>query len=170
LLIENVPAQSTGIHLGNGTIPWMVNAWVKTSVAGDNGIGSFPILSNRSSGPVYSNMGIGSGGVMKYAHYSGSWIVETGNTAVNNNRWHMLSWVNLNNNTLNMYIDGVFDKNVSSSIVGGGNINPVDIIGASWSSYLNGDIAFLSINISSSLYTIQNVLQNFNAQRNRFNI
>jgi hypothetical protein len=170
LLIENVPAQSTGIHLGNGTIPWMVNAWVKTSTSGNNNIGSSPILSNRSGGPVYSNMGIGAGGVMKYAHYSGSWIIETGSIAVNNNQWHMLSWVNLNNNTMNLYVDGIFDKNVSSSIVGGGNINPVDIIGASFGGFLNGDIAFLSINISSSLYTIQNVQQNFNAQRNRFNI
>jgi hypothetical protein len=169
LLIENTPAQSTGITLGFGTIPWMVNAWVRTSVSNpNNGIGTNPILSNRSGGPVYSNMGIGTGGVMKYAHYSGSWLVETGSIAVNNNQWHMLSWVNLNNNTMNLYVDGILDKNIPSGIT---NVpNPVDIIGASWSDYLSGDIAFLSISISSSLYTTQNIQQTFNAQRNRFNI
>jgi hypothetical protein len=170
VLLENTTAQSTGIRLGSGTTPWMVNAWVKTTAAGNANIGSFPVLSNRSGGPVYSNMGIGTGGVMKYAHYSGSWLIETGSIAVNNNQWHMLSWVNRNNNTLDMYVDSVFDRNVSSSIVGGGNINPVDIIGASFGGYLDADIAFLSINIRSTLYTAGDVTQNFNAQRTRFGV
>lgn len=170
ILLENTTAQSTGIRLGSGTTPWMVNAWVRTAAAGSNSLGSFPVISNRSGGPVYSNMGIGAGGVMKYEHYSGSWITETGSIAVNNNQWRMLSWVNLNNNTLDMYVDSVFDRNVSSSIVGGGNINPVDIIGASFGGYLNADISFLSISISSSLYTRNDVIQNFNAQRTRFGV
>jgi hypothetical protein len=170
ILIQPTVDQSTGIRLGSGTTPWMVNAWVKTTAAGNNNIGSFPVLSNQSGGPVYCNMGIGTGGVMKYAHYSGSWLIETGSIAVNNNQWHMLSWVNRDNNTLDMYVDGVFDRTVSSSILGGGNINPVDIIGASFGGYLDADIAFLSINQRPSLYTIQDVAQNFNAQRSRFGI
>jgi hypothetical protein len=71
-----------------------------------------------------------------------------------------------NNNTLNMYVDGIFDKNVPSTIQN--TFNPVDIIGASWSSYFSGSIAFLSISISSSLYTTQNIQQTFNAQKSRF--
>jgi hypothetical protein len=170
ILLENTSTQTTGIRLGSGTTPWMVNSWIRTAAAGSNSLGSFPVISNRSGGPVYSNMGIGAGGVMKYQHYSGSWITETGSVAVNNNQWHMLSWVNLNNNTLDMYVDGIFDQNVSSSIVGGGNINPVDIIGSSFGGYLDADIAFLSINIRSTLYTQNDVSQNFNAQRSRFGI
>ena len=168
LLIENVSTQPTGIRLGSGTTPWMVNAWVKTVTGGSNDISSAPILTNRSGGPVYCNMGIGAGGVMKYNRYNLGWLTETGSIAVNNNQWHMLSWVNLNNNTLNMYVDGIFDKNVPSTIQN--TFNPVDIIGASWAGYLNGDIAFLSISISSSLYTTQDIQQNFNAQKARFGL
>jgi hypothetical protein len=79
----------------------------------------------------------------------------------------MLSWVNRNNNTLDMYVDGTFDRNVASAA--GGN-NPVDIIGASFGGYLDADIAFLSINIRSILYTAGDISQNFNAQRQRFGI
>jgi len=67
-----------------------------------------------------------------------------------------------------MYVDGIFDKNVPSTIQN--TFNPVDIIGASWAGYLNGDIAFLSISISSSLYTTQDIQQNFNAQKARFGL
>ena len=169
LLIEQTSAQSTGIRLGPGTTPWMVNAWIKTTTGGSNSIGSAPILTNRSGGPVYCNMGIGAGGVMKYNRYNLGWLAETGSIAVNNNQWHMLSWVNLNNNTLNMYVDGIFDKNVPSTIENA--FNPVDIIGASWAGEsFNGSIAFLSISISSSLYTTQNVQQTFNAQKGRFGL
>jgi hypothetical protein len=168
ILLENTTAQSTGIRLGSGTTPWMVNAWIRTAAAGSNSINTFGILSNRSGGPVASNMGLAAGGVMKYAHYNNAWIIESGSIAVNDNQWHMLSWVNLNNNTLDMYVDGVFDRNVASAA--GGN-NPVDIIGNSWASgFLNADISFLSISISSSLYTRNDVIQNFNAQRTRFGV
>ena len=167
VLLENTTAQSTGIRLGSGTTPWMVNAWVKTTAAGSAGIGTFPVLSNRSGGPVASTMGLAPGGVMKYAHYNNAWIIESGSIAVNNGQWHMLSWVNRNNNTLDMYVDGTFDRNVASTA--GGN-NPVDIIGASFGGYLDADIAFLSINIRSTLYTAGDVSQNFDAQRQRFGI
>lgn len=169
LLIEQKPAQPTGIRLGSGTTPWMTNAWVKTTTGGNNGIGEAPILTNRSGGPVYCNMGIGAGGVMKYNRYNLGWLTETGSIAINNNRWHMLSWVNLNNNTLNMYVDGIFDKNVPSTIQD--PFNPVDIIGASFGgASFNGSIAFLSISISSKLYTDQDILQNYNATKGRFNL
>jgi hypothetical protein len=166
ILIENRPDQPTGIRLNSNTL-WMVNAWVRTAVAGSNGLGSFPVLSNRSGGPVASVLGIGAGGVMKYEHYSGSWLLETGSIQVNNNRWRMISWVNRSNNTLDMYVDGVFDRNVSSSISGN---NPVDIIGASWAaSSLNANIAYLTINIGP-LFTQTQVQQNYNAQKSRFNL
>ena len=167
ILIENTSFQTTGIRLGSGITPWIVNAWVKTT-SGTNSIGGAPVLSNRSSGPVYSNMGIGANGAMKYAHYSGSWLLETGSIVVNDNKWHMLSWVNLNNNTLNMFVDGVFDKNVSSSIQPD-QPNPVDIIGSSWSAYLNGNIASLTISIGK-LYTNIEVQQNYNALKGRFSL
>ncbi len=168
ILVENRPEQSTGIRLGSGTTYWVVNAWVKTS-SGSNSLGQSPILSNRSGGPVMCNIGIAGNGTMKYEHYSGSWFLKTGSLSVNDNKWHMLSWNNLNNNTLNMYVDGLFDVNVSSSVVGGGNINPVDIIGASWASTFNGNIASLSIYIGT-VFTPEQILQNYNATKGRFGL
>jgi hypothetical protein len=164
ILIENTPAQSTGIRLGSGTTPWIVNAWIRTTVTSNSTNGTFPVLSNRSGGPVASNMGLATGGVMKYAHYDGAWKVESGSIAVNNGQWHMLSWVNRNNNTLDMYVDGVFDRNVASAATGD---NPVDIIGASFSSYLDADISCLTINIGT-IFSQSQILQNFNSLKGRF--
>jgi hypothetical protein len=78
----------------------------------------------------------------------------------------MLSWVNLNNNTMDMYVDGAFNVNVSSSTPGG---NPVDIIGASWAASFSGSIASLSIYIGST-FTPTQVLQNYNATKPRFGL
>jgi hypothetical protein len=166
ILVENTPVQTTGIRLGTGTTRWAVNAWVRTT-SGNSSLGQSPVLSNRSGGPVYSNMGVAGNGTMKYEHYSGSWLLKTGSIVVNDNRWHMLSWVNLNNNTMDMYVDGVFNVNVSSSIVGGSN--PVDIIGASWNSFFSGSIASLSIYIGST-FTPTQVLQNYNTVKTRFGL
>jgi len=169
ILIENTPVQVSGIYLGGGTTPWMVNTWIKTSAAGNNTIGGAPIISNRSGGPVTVTMGISTNGAMKYAHYSASWFIESGSRVINDNRWHMVTWVNRNNNTLDMYVDGMFDKNVSSSISLPSSPNPVDIIGASFSTYLNADIATLTINIGP-LFTADQILQNYNAQKSRFGL
>ncbi len=169
-LISSAATESTGIRLGDSSSPWMVNVWIKTTVSGDNQINTNPILTNQSGGPVYSSMGIGSGGVMKYAHYYNTWIVDVGTIPVNNGSWHMLTWVNLNNNTMNLYVDGVFDKNISSIISGGGNINPVDSIGFGWAGYLNATISNLSIYKRNYIYSSDEVLQNFNAQKSRFGL
>ena len=171
LLLENTPAQSTGIQLGSGNAPWMVNVWLKTSAAGGGTHGTFSVLTNRSGGPVYGGMGIGPAGVLKYSHYSGSWLTESGSRSINNNQWRMATWVNKDNNTLDMYVDGTFDRTVPSSIVGGGNINPVDVIAGSYGgSYLNASIASVAIYKRSSLFTATEVLQNYNATKGRFGL
>ena len=149
----------------------MVNVWLKTSAAGGGTHGTFSVLTNRSGGPVYGGMGIGPAGVLKYSHYSGSWLTESGSRSINNNQWRMATWVNKDNNTLDMYVDGTFDRTVPSSIVGGGNINPVDVIAGSYGgSYLNASIASVAIYKRSSLFTATEVLQNYNATKGRFGL
>jgi hypothetical protein len=161
------PSSTYGIPLYQGDKPWMVNAWVRTTTGGSNSISVAPILSNRSGGPVYCNMGIGDNGVMKYNHYDGAWQTSLGTIPVNDGRWHMLSWVNRDNDTMDLYVDGVFDINVNSEIVGGPS-NPVDIIGGSWASYFDGDIAFLALYRGNNLFTHDDVMQNYNALKSRF--
>ena len=169
VLINPKPERLTGIRLGDGTLPWMVNAWIKTTISGNDSISSSPILTNQSGGPVYCNMGIGSGGVMKYNHYYNSWLTEKGTIVVNSGKWVMLSWVNRDNYTLDMYVNGIFDINVPSRIQGGGNINPVDIIFKSWgSSCTKGNIGLLTINKRDNLYISSEILQNYNATKDRY--
>ena len=169
LLIENTPVQSDGIQLGTGNAPWMVNVWLKTSVTGNGVLSNFPVLTSKSNAAVYGAMGIGPAGVLKYSHYSGSWLTESGSIPVNNNQWHMATWVNKDNNTLDMYVDGTFDRTVSSSIVG--SLNPVDVIGGNWAGfYLNASIASVAIYKRSSLFTSAEVLQNYNATKGRFGL
>ena len=151
------------------TLHGWLNVWLKTSVAGDGNLGTFPVLTNRSGGPVYGAMGIGPSGVLKYSHYSGSWPTKSGSISVNNNQWHMATWMNKDNNTLDMYVDGVFDRTVSSSIVGGPN--PVDVIAGNWAgAYLNASIASVTIYKRSNLFTSAEVLQNYNATKGRFGL
>ena len=115
---------NTSINL-NGNADWTVSTWVKTTYTGSN-----PILSNRSGGPVYNDLRV-LNSKMSYYHYNGSWINETGNKNVADGKWHYLTWVNHNNQTMDMYIDGVGDTmGVSSALSSSG---PVDQIGRDWS-------------------------------------
>jgi hypothetical protein len=168
--INSTIEEPNGIRLGSSTTPWMVNVWIRTTASGNNSINTFPILTNQSGGPVSSNIGIGTGGVLKYAHYNNSWSVDVGTIPINNGNWHMVTFVNLDNNTMNLYVDGVFDKNISSIISGIGTINPVDSIGYGWAGYLNASIATVAIYKRNYSYSSAEVLQNFNAQKSRFGL
>jgi hypothetical protein len=72
----------------------------------------------------------------------------------------MLTWVNYDNYTMDMYVDGVLDASVANST--SGNNNPLDIIGGSWAARYNGSISNLFIYQNKSL-TSQEVLQNYYA-------
>ena len=150
--------------LGNGNIPWTVSCWMKTTTT-TNDLGQGSILSNISSGPVYSMMGVNSGKIV-YWTYQGGWAQKLGVRTVNDNNWHMLTWVNYSNSTMDMYVDGVLDANVANST--SGNNNPVDVIGRSWAGFFPGSIPTLT-RYNRSL-TATEVQQNFNALRGRYGL
>ena len=115
---------NTPINL-NGNANWTVSTWVKTSYSGAN-----PILSNKDGGPVYNDLRVYNS-KMSYYHYNGSWINETGNKNIADGKWHHLTWVNHNNQTMDMYVDGVGDTlGVPSALSSNG---PVNQIGRDWS-------------------------------------
>jgi len=152
--------------LGNGNIPWTISAWMKTTTT-VNALGQGSILSNANSGPVYSMMGVNSGKIVYWTYQSGAWAQKLGvGKTVNDNNWHMLTWVNYNNNTMDMYVDGVLDSNVPNSI--SGNNNPVDRIGGSWNSRFLGSIS--SVVRYTRALSAAEVQQNFNALRSRYGI
>jgi hypothetical protein len=152
--------------LGNGNIPWTVSCWMKTT-ATDNALGFGSILSNISGGPVYSMMGVNNGKIVYWTYQNSAWAQKLGvGKTVNDGAWHMLTWVNYSNYTMDMYVDGLLDSNVPNST--SGNNNPVDVIGRSWAAYFAGSIA--SVSRYTQSLTASEVLQNFEAHRSRYGI
>ena len=161
----NIPGGQTAITLGNGDVAWTVSAWIKTTTA-VNGLGQGSILSNSSSGPVFSMMGVNASKMVYWTYHSG-WYQSLGTKTVNDNIWHMLTWVNYTNYTMDMYVDGVLDLNIANST--SGNNNPVDTIAGSWAGLYAGNLATLSIYKGTALTAAQ-VLQNYTVTKSRFNL
>jgi hypothetical protein len=147
------------ITLGNGNISWTINAWIKTTTT-VNGLGQGSVISNSSGGPVYSMLGVNGGKIVYWTYQNSAWAQKLGVTTINDDNWHMLTWVNYNNYTMDMYVDGVLDTSVANST--SGNNNPLDMIGGSWAARYSGRISNLLIYQNKSL-TPQEVLQNYYA-------
>jgi hypothetical protein len=144
----------------NADINWTVNAWVRTTTTA-NGLGQGSIFSNSNSGPVYAMLGINAG-VITYWHYNGTWLQSSGTITVNDGKWHLLTWVNYSNQTMDFYVDGRLDTaGVSSTL---SSTNHLDIIGASWAAFYQGDIASVQIN-KGRAFTSDEVLQQYNATK-----
>jgi hypothetical protein len=154
------------INLGNGNLPWTVSAWVKTTTTADT-LGSGSILSNQSSGPVYSALCVNSGKIAYWTYQNSAWSQKLGvGTTVNDNNWHLLTWVNNSNSTMAMYVDGVLDSNVANST--SGNNNPVDTIGNSWNSKFAGSIS--AMQVYNVALTAEQVALNFAAFRGKYGV
>ena len=156
---------ASSIAVGNGTSPWTISAWVKTTTeASGNGKGS--VISNNSGGPVTSNMGINGGKIVAWLYQDTVlWVQYLGTTTVNDDEWHQLTWVNNSDATMDMYVDGVLDTSISDSAINSGT-NPLDVIGGSWTGFFDGNIANLQIYDTS--LTAAEVAQNYGAGVGRF--
>ncbi len=115
---------SSSISTG-GTNNWSVSAWTKTTNSGVNSV-----LSNSSGGPVTNDLRIDTSKIAYY-HYDGSWKEEFGTSNIADGRWHNLIWVNSNNQTINLYVDGNLENNGAPSATT--NNGPVNQIGRNWS-------------------------------------
>lgn len=154
------------ISLGNGNLPWTASAWVRTTTNA-TALGAGSVMSNQSGGPVYSMMGVNSGKIVYWTYQNSAWSQKLGvGPNVNDNVWHMLTWVNNSNNTMAMYVDGVLDSNVADST--SGNNNPIDMIGSSWSARFAGSIG--SIQVYNVALTADQVAQNFAAYRGKYGV
>ncbi len=154
------------ITMGNGNIAWTISAWTKTTT-NVNSLGHGSIISNASGGPVYSMLGVNNGKIVYWTYQSNAWSQKLGVGTVNDGNWHMLTWVNYTNSTMDMYVDGIIDANVANST--SGNNNPLDRVGGSWTSRYIGNISILNIHKNKS-FTASEVLQNYNATRARYNL
>ena len=154
------------ISLGNGNLPWTASAWVKTTTNA-SALGAGSVMSNQSGGPVYSMLGVNSGKIVYWTYQNDAWAQKLGvGTTVNDDKWHMLTWVNNSNNTMAMYVDGALDSNVANST--SGNNNPIDMIGSSWSSKFAGSIS--AVQVYNVALTAEQVALNFAAFRGRYGV
>jgi hypothetical protein len=148
---------------GNGS--WTVNAWVNA-----DSLSNYNILSNSSGGPVTNAFGIETSKIF-YRNYNGVWQNNLGNSTLSINKWYMLTWVNYagaaaNLGTMQMFVNGNADSSVFNSYTTNGG--PCDAVGRNWFSYFNGRIG--NIQFYNKSLSLTEIGQNFNAQRNRFNI
>jgi hypothetical protein len=138
------------LNLGNGNLPWTCSAWIKTTTTA-----------------TQLGMGVNSGKIVYWTYYSSAWQQKLGvGKTVNDNNWHLLTWVNYSNSTMNMYVDGELDSNVANST--SGNNNPINIIGASWTARYAGSIS--NVLIYNQALSANEVKQNFEALRGRYGL
>ena len=152
--------------MGNGTLPWTVNAWIKTtSLAYGLGVGG--IFSNSSGGPIVSQIGIANG-YINYWYYLSSWNQANGSTFISDGQWHLLTWVNNSNNTLDFYVDSKYDGTIANSLVA--NANYLNVIGNSYTgTAFSGNIASLQIN-KGKAFTASEVQQQYQATKYKFGL
>ena len=145
-----------------GSSTWTVSMWVKADSFNSN-YGT--LFSNNSGGPVTTAFGVTSG-YISYQNYNGAWQEHLGNTALSTNTWYHLTWAN-SSNSMTMYVNGVADSSAFAS--NDTNSGPVNSIGRNWYATFPGSIGSL-ITYTGKRLTVSEIQQNFNAQRNRFNI
>jgi hypothetical protein len=157
---------SSSITLGNGDTNWTVTAWIRT-IALDNGLTANPILSNTNGGPIYGSFDTTQGYQTYWAYPSNinNWKQFQGNIFVADGEWHMLTYVNKSNYTMDFYVDGVYDTTVSPTNVS--NNNPLDVIGGGLGTSFDGSIGMVQVNKGTAMNASQ-VSQQYGATRGRF--
>jgi hypothetical protein len=157
---------SSSITLGNGNTDWTVNAWIRTTSL-DDGLTANPILSNQNGGPIYGSFDTAQGYQAYWVYPSNinSWKKFQGNIFVADGEWHMLTYVNKSNYTMDFYVDGVYDTTVGPT--NSGNNNPLDMIGSGLATYFSGDIAMVQVNQGTAFNQAQ-VTQQYGATRGKF--
>ncbi|MDD3002945.1 MAG: DUF2341 domain-containing protein [Candidatus Shapirobacteria bacterium] len=120
------------INIGN--IDWTVSAWIKTTATGVNSI-----LSNSSGGPVFNDLRTDTSKIVYY-HYNNAWLSEYGTSNIADGQWHYLTWANHNNQTIDLYVDGIREVTGAPSTLSDGNVGPVNQIGRNWSVSANASI------------------------------
>lgn len=138
--------------------------WIKT--AAFNG----GLHSHYSGGPVNHGMYINGNGKLEYAFYNGTWRYVGGTgAAVNTNNWTMVTYAMVNSSgTQTTYVNGVVDS--TFTITGGHGQSLAGSIGILWGfNYFNGYIGQV-IEYNGTTHTAAQVLQTFNATRQRYGI
>jgi prepilin-type N-terminal cleavage/methylation domain-containing protein len=98
---------------------WTVLAWIKSTSSATQ-----YLLTNQASGPVGNALRMDAA-KMNYYHYNSGWLSESGNVSVNDGNWHQLAWANSSNQSINLYVDSVIDRQNASSTASAGTVNRI---------------------------------------------
>lgn len=147
-------------------VPWSTSFWIKTTTTGQ-----VALFSHWSGGPVYNGFGLYNG-YLQYTYYNNAgWNYSpTSNTLVNTNNWVYVTYSTgaSATDTFTFYTNGVASGTFtpSSNGVGSGNMGS---FGVYWGwGYYPGYLAHVSVH--STQLTQAQILQNFNATRQRFGV
>jgi hypothetical protein len=154
-------AEYTSYAFGNTPT---VAMWIKPIA-----VGTYGLLSHCSGGPVNLGYGI-ENGYMSYRNYDFQWNYYTSNAYVGGGDWTHVAWVKETSTSLKFYVNGVLQDTITITNTNG----PINTIGSYWGpcdgggfSMFNGWIGNVYLYSQTALSASQ-ILQNFNAQRNRF--
>lgn len=138
--------------------------WIKTSDVNGG------LHSHYSGGPVNHGMYIDGSGKLAHAYYNGDWRYSGGTgAAVNTNNWTMVTYAMVaGSGTQRTYVNGIADT--TFTITGGHYSSQAGSIGILWGfNYFNGYIGQV-LEYSGTTHTAAQVLQNFNATRQRYGV
>jgi hypothetical protein len=154
-------AEYTSYAFGNTPT---VAMWIKPIA-----VGTYGLLSHCSGGPVNLGYGI-ENGYMSYRNYDFQWNYYTSNAYVGGGDWTHVAWVKETSTSLKFYVNGVLQDTITITNTNG----PINTIGSYWGpcdgggfNMFNGWIGNVYLYSQTALSASQ-ILQNFNAQRNRF--
>ncbi len=135
---DYIGGDAANLDFGSNT-DWTVSMWIKTTQT----VGV--LISHRSSVSVFIRWRafLNTGRIQLNINDNNTNVALLGGVVVNNGLWHHFLWVNDRDGNSSMYVDGVFDKEISMSAIG--NLSAVNVfqIGAdtiAGAYYFNGEI------------------------------
>ena len=149
-----------------GSPPWSVSFWIKTTATNQ-----CALFSHYSGGPVYNGFGLVNG-YLQYTYYNSvGWNYSPqSSTYVATNNWVYVTYSTGAgaSSTFTFYVNGVAAGTFTPTGdgIGGGNMGS---FGMYWGwGFYNGYMAHCSLHRAQ--LTTANILQNFNATRQRFGV
>jgi hypothetical protein len=164
-------------NLGANPLPThSISIWFKTSVAsGYKIIGIENAQTGTGAGNYDRNIYVGTNGKLYYGVYSGGVVTITSSMSVIDNTWRNVTAVATGTNSIKMYINGVLNATGTGngfSAYATSYIRIGSYVLSSWpnsnTGFFNGSIS--NIQIYDRALTDPEILQNYNAQKSRFNL
>lgn len=162
------PLTGYGGFTGADTSTFSLEIWIKTNQIIGPSPQQSPALIGRNDNDIWANLTLYNGYVY-YVHYTTTWESNLKSTTmVSDDKWHQVVYVNFNNETGSIYVDGKSEVTGSSSLSGTNYFSP-DFVGQGFGgSYFLGSVGLVRFYDKS--LSAEEIQQNFNALRGRFGI